>query len=182
MKPLSHLSQKILLLLLAGAALSFSYSPRHPWKILKSASREWKRISDMELRNEIRKLYQSKTISKKENEDGSVSILLTDKGKVKALKYNFDKMRIDKKNWDGKWRIVIFDIPEKIKKSRDALRWKIKELGFYELQKSVFVFPYKCDNEINFVIEYYNLRKYVRFGTLDTIDNEIHLKNIFNIT
>ncbi|MEK7664691.1 MAG: hypothetical protein AAB361_00955 [Patescibacteria group bacterium] len=181
MKSLSPLSQKILLFLLAGAALSFSYSPRHPWKILKSASKEWKRISNEELRNEIRKLYQSKTISKKENDDGSVSILLTNKGKIKALKYNFDKITIDRKNWDGKWRLVIFDIPEKIKKSRDALRWKIKELGFYELQKSVFVFPYQCEDEINFVIEYYNLRKYVRFGTLNAIDNEIHLKKIFNI-
>jgi len=181
MKPLSPLSQKIILLLLAGSALSFSYSPHHPWKILKSANKEWKRISKEELQNEIRKLYQSKTISKKENEDGSISILLTDRGKTKALKYHFNRMKINRKNWDGKWRIIIFDIPEKIKKSRDALRWKIKELGFFELQKSVFVFPYKCEDEINFVIEYYNLRKYVRFGILDSIDNGIHLKKVFDV-
>lgn len=182
MRPLSPISQKMILLLFAGVALGFSYNSRNQWRILKSVGREWKKISNEELRNEIRKLYQSKAISKKENKDGSVSILLTDKGKIKALKYHFEKIKIDRKNWDGKWRIIIFDIPEKIKKSRDALRWKIRQLGFYELQKSVFVLPYKCENEINFVIEYYGLRKYVRFGTLDSIDNAIHLKKIFNIS
>jgi len=90
-------------------------------------------------------------------------------------------MKIKRENWDGKWRIVVFDIPEKIKRGRDALREKLKELGFYELQKSVFVFPYKCQNEIEFVIEFFNLRKYVRFGTLDSIDNNLHLKKIFKL-
>ena len=54
---------------------------------------------------------------------------------------------------DGEWRIVIFDIPEKFKKAREALRMKLKELGFLELQKSVFIFPYECEDEINFIVE-----------------------------
>jgi DNA-binding transcriptional regulator PaaX len=76
---------------------------------------------------------------------------------------------------------VVFDIPEKLKRGRDALREKLKELGFYELQKSVFVFPYECRDEIEFIIEIFELRKYVRFGVLEEIDNELHLKKIFEL-
>ena len=179
MKPLS---QKILLFLLSGIALSFCYTPRQYWRVIKIAGKEWKDINKKELQYEIRKLYQSKLVKKKENKDGSVTMILTDKGKLKALTYCFDEMRIDKKDWDGKWRLLVFDIPEKIRQGRNALRKKIKELGFYELQKSVFVFPYDCKNEINFIIEFFNMRKYARFGILETIDNEEHLKRIFSLT
>jgi len=90
-------------------------------------------------------------------------------------------MKIERKDWDGRWRIVVFDIPEKMRRSRDVLRDKLERLGFYELQKSVFVFPYQCEDEINFIIEYFNLRQYVRTGILEKIDNDLHLKKIFKL-
>ncbi len=178
MKPLS---QKILLLLLTGVALGISYTPRRYWRIIQIAGKEWKNINRKEAQEEIRKLYQSRLINKKNNPDGSITMTLTDKGKLRALTYRFEEMRIDKRNWDGKWRLVIFDIPEKIRQGRNSLRKKIKELGFYELQKSAFVFPYECKNEIDFIIEFFNMRKYVRFGVLESIDNEKHLKQIFSL-
>jgi len=181
-KNMSPTKQKILLLLMAGLAFGFSYTPQRQLKVLKGVSREWKKIKERELRKEIKMLYRNKWIKQKENPDGSHTLLLTDKGKLKVLTYHFEKIKIGRKNWDGKWRIVVFDIPEKSRRGRDALRDKLKELGFYELQKSVFVFPYKCKNEIEFVIEFFNLRKYVRFGILETIDNEIHLKKFFELS
>lgn len=45
-------------------------------------------------------------------------------------------------NWDHKWRLVIFDIPEKHRLARDVFRRRIKEMGFYQIQKSVFVYPF----------------------------------------
>ena len=179
---MSNVKQKILLLLLAGISFGYSYTPQRQWRILKEVSREWKKLNEKMLRNEIRKLYQSKLIKKKENPDDSHALLLTEKGKMKALTYHFQKMKIERKNWDGKWRVVIFDIPERIRERRDALREKLKHLGFYELQKSVFVFPYECRDEIEFVIEVFNLRKYARFGVLESIDNELHLKKIFELS
>jgi len=178
---LNPLSQKILLLLYAGIAFGFSYMPRHHWRIIKGVAGEWRRINKEKLQEEIRKLYKSKIVEKKENPDGTITLVLTDKGKLRALTYKFQEMKIEKRDWDGKWRIVVFDIPEKIRKGRDALRSKLKELGFYELQKSVFIFPYNCEKEINFIIEFFDLRKYVRCGTLNAIDNELHLKKIFEL-
>ncbi|KKQ23373.1 MAG: Repressor in the phenylacetic acid catabolism [Parcubacteria group bacterium GW2011_GWA2_37_10] len=178
MKPLS---QKILLILLSGLALSFAYTSRQYWRAVKIAGKEWKNINKKEVQDEIRKLYQSKLVKKKENLDGSITMVLTDKGKLKALTYKFDEMKIEKKDWDGKWRLLIFDIPEKIRQGRNSLREKIKQLGFYELQKSAFIFPYNCKDEIDFIIEFYRLRKYARFAVLESIDNEKHLKQIFSL-
>src|SRR4030042_714088 len=119
------LKQKILLLLLAGLALSFSYPYRRQWKIVRGIAKEWKKIDEKNLREEMKMLYQSKWIEKKENHDGSYTIFLTRKGKLKALTYHFLEMKIERKNWDGKWRIVVFDIPENLRRGRDALREKL---------------------------------------------------------
>lgn len=178
---MSPTKQKILLLLLGGIAFGYSFTSQRQWRVLKEVAREWKRIDRKKLRDEIRQLYQSKLIEKKENRDGSYTIILTEKGKLRALTYHFQKMRIKGGKWDGKWRLVIFDIPEKIRRGRDALRDKLKELGFCELQKSVFIFPHECKNEIDFIVEFFNLRKYVRFAILELIDNELHLKKIFKL-
>ncbi|MEK7562678.1 MAG: hypothetical protein AAB509_03295 [Patescibacteria group bacterium] len=174
-------NKKILLLLFSGVALSLCYTPRQYWRTVKSASREWQKMNKKDLQREINNLYKSKSIKKKENSDGTVTITITDKGKLKALTYRFEEMRIDKKDWDGKWRILTFDVPEKVRWGRDALRDKIKKLGFYELQKSVFVFPYGCKDEIDFIVEFFNIRKHVRFGVLESIDNGKHLKEIFGL-
>lgn len=179
---MSAAKQKILLLLLAGLSFGFTYLPNKQWKIIKGFVRGWNEIDKKVLREKIRELYRSKLVRAKENPDGSCTLILTEKGKMKALTYHFQEMKIKKENWDGKWRIVVFDIPEKLRWGRDALRDKLKELNFYELQKSVFVFPYECRNEIEFIIEFFGLRQYVRLGILESIDNEFHLKKIFELT
>jgi DNA-binding transcriptional regulator PaaX len=180
-REISPIKQKILLCLFSGLAFGFSYTPRQQFKIIKGFQKEWKRINQEKIKREIQSLYRSKLVELKKNADGSFIMILTDRGKLKALKYHFARMKIQKDKWDGKWWIVIFDIPEKLKKARDALRWKLKELGFYELQKSVFVFPYECKDEIDFIIEFFNLRRFVRYGVLESIDNELHLKKIFKL-
>jgi len=50
--------------------------------------------------------------------------------------------------WDGKWRVIIFDIPNKFKSSRDVLRLKLIELGCQKVQESVYVFPFECTSII----------------------------------
>ena len=180
-KRISFIRQKILLLLLGGMAFGYSFTPGKQWKVLKEVSQEWKEINEKKLKQELRQLYRSKIIERKENSDGSYSMTLTEKGRLRILTYHFEKMRIKGEKWDGKWRMVAFDIPEKLKSGRNALRNKIKELGFYEFQKSVWIYPYKCKDEIDFIIEHFGLRKYVRFGILESIDNEFHLKKIFKL-
>ncbi|OGZ78295.1 MAG: hypothetical protein A2528_02760 [Candidatus Staskawiczbacteria bacterium RIFOXYD2_FULL_37_9] len=175
------IKEKIMLLLSAGVALGFVYSPHQYRRVLHVTGKEWRRINKEELRKEIKSCYRSKLIKEKENADGTMTYVLTEKGKMRVLTYDFYKMKIEQKVWDGKWRAVIFDIPEKFRWGRDALRKKLKELGFCEFQKSVFVFPYDCKDEIDFIIEFFNIRKYVRYGVFDYVDNAVHLKEFFNL-
>lgn len=173
--------KKILLLLLAGTALGFTYSTSRQRKVLKALQRAWKQIDEEKLKRDIRDLYRSKLVSAKENADGSYTYALSEKGKQKALSYKIETMQILKQKWDGKWRMVIFDIPEKLRYVRDALREKLLNIGFHEIQKSVLVCPYECKNEIDFLIEFWQIRKYVRYGVLELIDNELHLKKMFSL-
>ncbi len=180
-KKISTIKEKLLLSLFAGVAISFSCSSLRQWKIIGSLEKEFKKIDQRALHQEIRQLYKTKLVSRKANANGSLTFELTQKGKLKTLTFVFENMKIERKDWDRKWRLVIFDIPEKLRKGRDALREKLRKLGFYELQKSALVFPYACEDELEFVIEFFDLRKFVRVAVLESIDNEIHLKEHFKL-
>lgn len=174
--------KKILLLLTVGLALGLSGSPRRSFQILKSVGREWEELNRQSLKRAIRNLYISKLIGEKQNQDGTTTMILTDKGKKKALTYNLEEMEIKKPvRWDGKWRIVLFDIPEKMRKTRDIFRHHLNQLEFYEFQKSVFVHPFDCQDEIDYLIEFYNARKFIRFIVAESLDNEFHLKSLFRL-
>jgi hypothetical protein len=80
---MSLTKQKILLLLFSGLALGYTYLPSHQWRILKGVAREWKKIDERKLREEIRQLYQSKLLDRKENSDGSITLFLTEKRRSK---------------------------------------------------------------------------------------------------
>ena len=174
--------QKVLLLLLGGVALGLSKSPKGYFKILKSIPKDWRQIKTERLYRIVREFYNDRLIDYKEDKDGFVKIVLTKEGQKKALKFKLDDMEIKRPpKWDGEWRIVIFDIPEKLKKAREALRMKLKELGFLELQKSVFVLPYECEDEINFIVEVFLIRLFVRFVRAKSFTNEEQLKIKFGL-
>lgn len=177
-----NIQKRILILLLGGIALGLSGSPKRYFQILKEMEKEWKELNRIQLKRAIKSLYQSKLIKEKENLDGTITLILTKEGKQKALTYNLDEIKIAKPvKWDCKWRIVLFDIPEKVRKTRDAFRYHLKQLGFFEFQKSVFVHPYDCKDEIEYLIEFYDARKFVRFIIADHIDNELHFNAHFRL-
>jgi len=179
---IGFLKKKVLILLLAGLALGLTRSPKKHFWILKQIPKELKKEKIQSLKRAIDSLYKSHLIQEKNNEDGTTTFVLSKNGKQKALQFNIDTLEIEKPIiWDKKWRIVMFDIPEKLRRLRDTLRLHFREIGFIELQKSVFVHPYSCEKEIEFIVEFYNARKYVRFILAENIDNELHLKNKFNL-
>lgn len=98
---------------------------------------------------------------------------ITDKG-IKNIKKAFLEMiEIDhSKKWDGKWRIIIFDIPEKERGARDGIRSKLYSLGFKQIQKSVFVYPFECSKEIFYICNYYRARKYIKYMIANIIEGE----------
>lgn len=112
-----------------------------------------------------------------------IKISLTEEGKNKAKKYQIDSLKILKpKIWDRLWRVVIFDIPDTQKIKRNAFRRKLKELGFYSLQKSVWVCPFKCDKEINFLRDFFGLdKKQIEILLVKSIENDIIVKKMKDV-
>lgn len=181
-KGLGPVQRKILLLLFGGLALGLAGSPRRYFKILNEIGKGWKMIDREVLQRSIHRLYASRLVDIKESSGGMMTIVLTEQGteRAKVLTYNLDKMKITPPaRWDGKWYMVIFDIPTNLKKAREAFRFHLQRLGFYPLQKSVFVYPFEGKNEVDFLVEFLGVRRYVRQIKAEYIDNEFHLREIF---
>lgn len=105
---------------------------------------------------------------------------LAPKGKLRVLKYlGLERLKI--KKWDKQWRVVIFDLPETLKKWRDFLRRELKAMGFFPLQESVYIIPYPVTGELDEWLTEWGLRKYVRYLTVSEIDGESVLRKVFDL-
>lgn len=85
-------------------------------------------------------------------------LVLTGKGRKQIQRDRLRNFSITQPSvWDGRWRLVMFDLPESKHSSRDLLRSKLQALGFISLQKSVFVHPYPCRELIELLRGHYSL-------------------------
>lgn len=116
--------------------------------------------------------------------EGEERIEITEKGKKRIVRYKIDELKLTRpKKWDGEWRIIMFDIPEKFKKGRDALTKKIKDMEICPMQKSVYVCPFNCRDEIDFISEVFGVRRFVRYVVASDLgeDEELKLKLFYNL-
>ncbi|MDO8620340.1 MAG: CRISPR-associated endonuclease Cas2 [bacterium] len=174
--------QKILLLLLGGMALSCTRSPGQQWKIIKGLHAGWQDIKRQAAERALSALYESQLIEAKENSDGTLTLVLSENGRKKALTYRVSRIRIAHSGaWNKKWWIVLYDIPEDEREARDAFRDHLTRLGFRKLQNSAGIYPFPCKNELDFVMELLDVRKYVRVIEAEHIDNEAHWKRLFRL-
>jgi DNA-binding transcriptional regulator PaaX len=135
-----------------------------------------------------RQIKQSLTyLSKKElievtNHGDHTSIKLTKVGREKYKQLHADELTLPVPNkWDRKWRVVCFDVPEAYKAKRTAFLKKLKELGFISLQKSVLVWPYDCEQEIELLSDVYEIYPFVRYLLVEKIDRVNNLKKAFKL-
>jgi len=178
----SPVKQKVISLLLAGVALSLSSSRAAPKRIFKALKKDWQAINRRYLYHLVDEFYNDQLVDYKEREDGTIDVILSRKGKEVALSFQVDRMQIKRPaRWDGKWRVVFFDVPEKRRARRDALRDKLKDLGFLEWQKSVWVFPYPCTDEIDFIAEFFEVGRYVRHGEITCLNYDADLRLHFKL-
>lgn len=117
--------------------------------------------------------------------DGQEFMEITENGKKRALLYKLDEIKIKRnKKWDGLWRVAAFDIPERHRKARMALSRKMKEMGLLFLQKSLFISPFDFLDELDFIGEVFNVRKYILYFTIKNFSDknqENFLKNNFDL-
>lgn len=175
----------VLLIAAAGPIiLSSLFFPNAP-KMLKpliKLHKNWNRIRRQRIYEAIRRLNKKRLIEL--NQKGNELYLeITENGKKLVKSFDYDNLELPQfKKWDKKWRMVIFDIPEKKNKERRALSLKLKDLGFYPLQESVYIYPYDCQNEIDFICSFLSIDRYVNYCTLEILDKrEGELRIFFDL-
>lgn len=178
----SPLRQKILLLLASGIVLGLTPSFNKQLHVYKQLPKEWRKIDRAYLWRVVKEFNNDRLVEWKENKDGIIYVVLTEQGKRIASYFDPNNLNIPKPiTWDQKWHLVVYDIPHTRRLARDALRSKLKGLGFKEWQKSVFIYPYPCNDQINFIIEFFDIRPYVRQATITDVTNEAELKLHFKL-
>ncbi len=171
---------KVILLSLFAAAAVGAVVILPGLAILGKEFTGWKKYKKFRLKAALKRLRGQKMINFSEKPDGTMQLELIEGGNKRVLQYKFEEMKIKiPSRWDGLWRIVVFDIPNKQKQARETLRAKLKNLGFYKLQESIFVHPYDCKDEIDFVKEIYNIRPFVKFIVAKEVDDDFKLRKLF---
>ena len=166
-------SEWIILLAITGVLLTSPYGGKFIAKAIKvyldERALSKKEREKLESRNISQALYglkKRKMIWIKER-NGKVKILLTEKGRIRKLTQDIRRMKIPEPNaWDKSWRFLIFDIPEAKNVTRNAFRRELKRLGFTQFQQSVWVYPYPCEEEIDFLAEYFGVNKFLTLLTV----------------
>lgn len=122
----------------------------------KRQKAEWNKYNTWRLRQMLRRLEKQKMVVISGN-----SVIITKKGKTRLLEYDLLDMKLREKP-DGKWRIIIYDVAELGKQQRDAFRGMLKRLKFLQIQKSVYITPFPCYEEIEYIRQRFGLSSEVK--------------------
>jgi DNA-binding transcriptional regulator PaaX len=113
------------------------------------------------------------------NKENEKFLKITQKGELTTL---LARSRVQKsERWDGKWRLIIFDIPEESRVSRNYFRRLLKDYGYKQLQASVFISPHPLNNDAVIFLKQSGLIGFIRFLKVDEIDDDSILRKSFNL-
>ncbi|MBI2047862.1 MAG: hypothetical protein HYT27_01865, partial [Parcubacteria group bacterium] len=155
---------KMLRLLNTGFVLALERNKGRRRVLHRECDKIWMEIDRKQLYQTLHRLRLRGFIQVLQKNNKADAVLVTRKGEDRIQYANIKKIKLKKQNkWDKKWRMVAFDIPESRRFARDALRKSLKNIGFVEFQKSIFVYPYPCKKEINFLINVLGIDTYVYY-------------------
>ncbi len=181
-KPKSEIVKDFLnMIVIAGVITIAASSPYFINNLLRNHKR-FKQYPKQRITDTFARLKREGLI-KIEKRGKQIYIKLTAEGKKKANYYQINDLLIKKpKRWDKKWRVVIFDIVELKRSRREAFRGKLKELGFYQIQRSVWVYPFECRDEINLLRDFFGFNKSdIRLIIAEKVEDDENLKKIFKL-
>jgi len=118
-----------------------------------------------------------------EKRDGKSYARITKAGRnVLTLEKEKAKLKIIKKrHWNKRWRVIIFDIPERRRKTRNHLRKVMQDVGFVRLQDSVWVFPYDCEDFVALLKSELKIGSAVLYMVVEQVENDKYLRAHFGL-
>lgn len=137
--------------------------------------KEWEKFNLWRLRQVIRRLERQKAV---EIIDDVVKI--TEKGTKKLLRFNVENMQL-KERTDGKWRLIIYDVADLRKEQRELFRLILKKLKCLQLQESVYLTPFVCDDEIEYLRNIFNISTEVKVIKVYGLENETVYRKYFGL-
>ncbi len=146
-------------------------------KFNQRLSREKKRSLNKAFYN-----LQNNKLIKKSRRANKVFFTITPRGRSIFIKRYITEIKIVKQpRWDHVWRVVVFDVPVEKNSERDILRDRLKNMGFFQFQKSAFITPFPCQMELEATTEYYGLTEYVTYLETQKISGEEKCRRYFNL-
>lgn len=160
----------------AGAIVKMFFSPSFSYD-----PDGWKQYNKGYLRQSLRRLEASKLIEHTIL-DGQDVIAITKDGRKKVLKYALKQLEVKKpKSWDGNWRVAIYDIPQRDKGLQLIIRDALKAMGFYQMQESVYLFPYPCYDEVEFLRSFYGAGSMVKYLLVTKLEDDAPYRDYFGV-
>lgn len=167
---------------IAGLVTLSATSPYFGLSLIRSFNKEnkkkdWRRfylsLSYLNRRGYVRIL---------EHNGQSIKVEITRRGEKTVRGLDIDSLEFKKQeNWDGKWRVIVFDVPVNKNQNRRAFTEKIKELGFVMVQKSVWTYPFECYEELVILRKFYEIEKYVSYFEAIEVEDETNWRGRFNL-
>jgi DNA-binding transcriptional regulator PaaX len=128
------------------------------------------------IRRTLKRLLEKDMISL-----GGEQILLTKKGKRLLEEANFEDVIHPLDTWDGRWNLLSYDIPTRQKKVCDYFRRKLIEVGYTQVHKSLWVYPYNYKEEIAVFAHSLDIAPYIMYMQTDSIPNEKHYLEYYSL-
>lgn len=116
-----------------------------------------------------------------EERNGKKFARITSAGRRELSRYRLREQTAEQPRWDGKWRMIIFDIREYKRDTRDKIRRELMLFGFRRLQQSVWVYPYECEEIISLLKADHQIGKEVLYVTAEHVENDRWLRDEFRL-
>ena len=181
-KPKSEITKDVFRWLMITGVVAIATTSHYFINNLLSARKRFGKYPKQKIQNTFYKFKKQGLISIRQ-ENHQIYISLTEEGRKKAGWLQIDSLKIVKpKRWDKKWRLVVFDIAQTKKLSREAFRGKLKEIGFHPFQKSIWIHPFDCRAEIELLRKFFSLSdKELSLITAENIGNDADWQKIFKL-
>ena len=141
-------------------------------------------VDEKRIKQSLENLEKKEIIDLVEKND-EIFVHLKNDNNPQVIKYSIKallELKQKEKKWNKKWFMVFFDVPEIQRNKRDYLRKFLNKIGFYRYQKSVYIFPYECEEEINLIKKIVEGAKYMKYIIAEKIEDENLAKIFFKLT